>query len=233
MIQLFRHIRRSLINQNKMGKYFKYAIGEILLIVIGILIALGINNWNENRKAKNNEKALVKKLQEENNINLQTLSSDKDYRKELTQELEKFTDFLAEKNIEEHKQELLNYIFTILRSTSYTFSDTNLVNYLNTHNEEDSFLNQELITLLSYINDLEFISTKAVEYKLENIFTLMEDDVDFDYGKIHAYENLKSVKFRNRILLIANIEEEVTNTFDLALKQTKKVDSLFVKYLNN
>ena len=37
---------------NKFGKYFKYAIGEIILVVIGILIALQINNWNENRKNK-------------------------------------------------------------------------------------------------------------------------------------------------------------------------------------
>ena len=40
----------------KAGKYFKYAIGEILLVVIGILIALQINNWNENRKARISEK---------------------------------------------------------------------------------------------------------------------------------------------------------------------------------
>jgi hypothetical protein len=43
-------------NENKTGKYFKYAIGEIILVVIGILIALSINNWNENRKEKNYEK---------------------------------------------------------------------------------------------------------------------------------------------------------------------------------
>lgn len=52
MIKFFRHIRHSLINQNKMGKYFKYAVGEILLVVIGILIALSINNWNESQKAQ-------------------------------------------------------------------------------------------------------------------------------------------------------------------------------------
>ena len=50
MIKFFRHIRRSLILKNQMGKYLKYAIGEIILVVIGILIALQINNWNENNK---------------------------------------------------------------------------------------------------------------------------------------------------------------------------------------
>ena len=45
--------------ENKTGKYFKYAIGEIVLVVIGILIALQINNWNENRKLKLIEKAVI------------------------------------------------------------------------------------------------------------------------------------------------------------------------------
>lgn len=49
MIKIFRQIRRQFIGEGKTGKYFKYAIGEIVLVVIGILIALQINNWNENR----------------------------------------------------------------------------------------------------------------------------------------------------------------------------------------
>ena len=52
MIKFFRHIRQNLIIKNQTGKYFKYAIGEIILVVIGILIALSINNWNEQRKTK-------------------------------------------------------------------------------------------------------------------------------------------------------------------------------------
>lgn len=50
MIIFFRKIRQTLLTGNKTGKYFKYAIGEIILVVIGILIALQINNWNEERK---------------------------------------------------------------------------------------------------------------------------------------------------------------------------------------
>jgi hypothetical protein len=70
MINFFRQIRRSLINQNQMGKYFKYAIGEILLVMIGILLALQVNNWNEERKQSKLETVLLKQLQTEFNSNL-------------------------------------------------------------------------------------------------------------------------------------------------------------------
>jgi predicted transcriptional regulator len=52
MIKFFRKIRQNLLAEGKTGKYLTYAIGEIVLVVIGILIALSINNWNENRKEK-------------------------------------------------------------------------------------------------------------------------------------------------------------------------------------
>ncbi len=53
MIKFFRKIRQNLLSESKTGKYLKYAIGEIVLVVIGILIALSINNWNENKKNVN------------------------------------------------------------------------------------------------------------------------------------------------------------------------------------
>jgi hypothetical protein len=48
--------------ENKTGKYFKYAIGEIMLVVIGILIALQINNWNENRKSTQFENEILTQI---------------------------------------------------------------------------------------------------------------------------------------------------------------------------
>ncbi|MBO6794393.1 MAG: hypothetical protein JJ895_10820 [Balneolaceae bacterium] len=51
MIKFFRKIRQKLLNENKFSKYLIYAVGEIILVVIGILIALQINTWNENEKS--------------------------------------------------------------------------------------------------------------------------------------------------------------------------------------
>jgi hypothetical protein len=53
MIKFFRKIRQKTLTENKFGKYMTYAIGEIVLVVIGILIALQVNNWNEQRKLNN------------------------------------------------------------------------------------------------------------------------------------------------------------------------------------
>ena len=62
MIKFFRHIRKSLIQKNQMGKYFKYAIGEIVLVVIGILIALQVNDWNEQRKERVAERKILNEI---------------------------------------------------------------------------------------------------------------------------------------------------------------------------
>jgi hypothetical protein len=59
MIRFFRKIRQNLIKENKVGKYLLYAIGEIVLVVIGILIALQINTWNEDRKQSTSEDEFI------------------------------------------------------------------------------------------------------------------------------------------------------------------------------
>ncbi|MBT8323911.1 MAG: hypothetical protein KJO96_01335, partial [Winogradskyella sp.] len=64
MIKFFRHIRYKLMEQNKTGRYFKYAIGEIILVVIGILIALQINNWNQHRLNLKKERSMLFEIQE-------------------------------------------------------------------------------------------------------------------------------------------------------------------------
>lgn len=70
MIKLFKNIRKKLLQEGKTTNYLKYAIGEIVLVVIGILIALQINNWNEKRKINSQELITLGNI-------LQDLKSDK------------------------------------------------------------------------------------------------------------------------------------------------------------
>ncbi|WP_430468013.1 DUF6090 family protein [Winogradskyella ouciana] len=70
MIKFFRKIRYNLMAQSKTSKYFKYAVGEIVLVVIGILIALSINNWNEDRKAAEKSEILMQQVHKELAFNI-------------------------------------------------------------------------------------------------------------------------------------------------------------------
>lgn len=70
MIKFFRKIRQNLLFEGKTGRYLKYALGEIILVVIGILIALQINNWNETRKLKNQELKYLSGIKSDLNLNI-------------------------------------------------------------------------------------------------------------------------------------------------------------------
>jgi len=65
MIKFFRKIRQKMIKENRTSKYLLYAIGEIILVVIGILIALSINNWNQERILKIEEEGIVRNIHNE------------------------------------------------------------------------------------------------------------------------------------------------------------------------
>ena len=75
MIKLFKNIRRKLLTENRFNKYLLYAIGEIVLVVIGILIALQINTWSENRKIKTEEKKLITGLIQNIEDDIQSLTT--------------------------------------------------------------------------------------------------------------------------------------------------------------
>jgi hypothetical protein len=79
MIKFFRKIRQNLLMENKTSKYFKYAFGEILLVVIGILIALSINNWNENRLKQEQLMSVYERTLTDIENDIQELSTNLDY----------------------------------------------------------------------------------------------------------------------------------------------------------
>jgi hypothetical protein len=96
MIKFFRRIRQQLLTGNKFSKYLLYAIGEIVLVVIGILIALQINNWNEERIETNKEQAILHRLFKEFKSNQKQLLEKKDSRNDIIKKSSRLLSYYTE-----------------------------------------------------------------------------------------------------------------------------------------
>lgn len=99
MFRFFRTTRKSLIESDAMKKYLLYAIGEVLLVVLGILIALQINNWNETRKDKAAELVALIDLKEEFETNHHTLVDLLVGKKEKTQLWKEYLEIISNKKL--------------------------------------------------------------------------------------------------------------------------------------
>jgi Family of unknown function (DUF6090) len=90
MIKFFRNIRQKLLTENKFSKYLLYAIGEIVLVVIGILIALQINNWNETRKDQHELTSILQNITTDMRADLINIKDNLEYAKEENKRIKTF-----------------------------------------------------------------------------------------------------------------------------------------------
>jgi competence protein ComGC len=179
MIKFFRKIRYDLMEKNKTGKYFKYAIGEIVLVVIGILIALSINNWNEERKNILNESQLVKNIIEDLRLDSEHINQSLN---ELTNQLY-IIDHLIAKVLNSENE--LNYDSTELVRYSSDFRPITQQNHAESVSNLKNESNREL--LQNYF---------LMEDRVSDIFLEYEDII---HNQIRPYlrdvgmHNLKSL----------------------------------------
>jgi len=118
MINYFRKIRHNLIQKNKTSKYLKYAIGEIILVVIGILIALQINTWNQNRLERLNEQKIIKDLKVEFEANYKDLNKTLKQHQIGIEELREFQ--IITKSKDYHNPKLNSLMNSLLKWFSFT-----------------------------------------------------------------------------------------------------------------
>ena len=119
MINFFRKTRKKLADDNKPVKYFRYAIGEIVLVVIGILIALSINNWNEDRKKRLLEADYYCKLLEDLNQDVIEIKKQIDINQLRIDNSNKFISLLQRPSYTQ--SEVANAMLGAISKTTFTF----------------------------------------------------------------------------------------------------------------
>jgi hypothetical protein len=121
MPRFFNRIRKKLAKENKFFQYFRYAIGEILLVVIGILIALQIDNWNEWRKERVKEQEVLSELKENLQRNIEDLNDTMEQARRFNAS-RTITFSALENNLPYHDSLAVHFLFAGLTITKPTIS---------------------------------------------------------------------------------------------------------------
>ncbi|MCA0131333.1 DUF6090 family protein [Winogradskyella alexanderae] len=160
MIKLFNKIRKQLLIENKMGRYFKYAIGEIILVMIGILLALQVNNWNNNRMLKKEELKVMKSL-----------------HKEFSENLVKF-DFAYK--FHTNRKRLIETIMSVNPTELATDSLINLMQGVNGNYTFDPY--QGIYNSIINSGKIELISNDSLKSKIARIQDIVRDYQEEEIG---------------------------------------------------
>ncbi|RED44247.1 DUF6090 family protein [Seonamhaeicola aphaedonensis] len=186
MIKFFRKIRQKLLSENKFSRYLIYAIGEIVLVVVGILIALAINNWNINNANKKEEIYYLQKLK----LNLQQDTTHVRTKLRLIYRDLSMLDSLEIEIKNPLKTSFSNRLYTTTLLLQYGFSpQTSTFDNLKSTGKLNLINNQILVdSLFVYYNDLE----NSTKQKIESMETYGRNSIGpylmkFDEIAFHEY----------------------------------------------
>ncbi len=148
MIKFFRNIRKTLLEKGKTTSYLKYAIGEIVLVVIGILIALQINNWNQSRLSHIEEKNVLAALHNEFLENKKKLDSvtiiyESGFKANMI-----LMSLIGKSNEELQKYDLDSLFYDSLPDSQIVFSNNTVQNIVQT-GKLDIIENPEIVHLIN------------------------------------------------------------------------------------
>jgi len=234
MIKIFRNIRKQSLEKGSLQKYILYAIGEIILVVVGILIALSINNWNNNKFLKQTELKIYKNLKNQITKDRDLLIGIIEFNQTYYDQF-KFATQLIEKNDRAKIDTLVQIVPNI-----YRYSDVNIGSniYQNLVNSGDIKLlkNSAIIERVQGLEELYIYINRTEENHFMMILqfggTLLFDNINFSTNEIQSPDEIYSFKFQNRLLAFMVISEEKDEIYHRALNEIDAISELIENELN-
>jgi hypothetical protein len=200
MIKFFRHIRQRLLTENKFSKYLLYAIGEIALVMIGILLALQVNDWNENRFRRDLEKSTLKEIKESLDFDITMLQDQVETQTHYWKQIERLIQEL--KSNKEPSESIENLLIYPVRE--------NIVN-----------LNSSAFELLEN-RGIDLISNQSLKKEIVKHFKYDQQDI-IDRSKVWGEILLEFGRFFDA-LLDPIIDNELKTNYVLGAEKFKALD---------
>ncbi len=232
-MKLFRTIRQNLITEGKLKRYLLYAIGEILLVMIGISLAFQVNNWNDNRIKKNAEINYYKNIRNQIEDDKELIESQRDFNNHFMPQFK-----YAIEIIETNNRSNLDSLGHILRNlTQYSDFDRhgNIYETMVNSGEIKILRNldivnsiRELEEMYIYINRMESIHYDAM---MRYVALALNPVLKLSTGEIKKADAVFTYEFQNLIVILIQVMEEKDSTYDNALDQIKRVSQLIDKQL--
>ena len=204
MIKFFKKIRQNLLVENNIRKYLLYALGEILLVVIGISLAFQVSNWDNNRIKKNAEIRYYESVRDQITDDKENIQGQSDYNNRFMSQFK-----YANEIIENNDRSKLDTLGLIIRNlTQYsdfdkqgniyeTMVNSGQINLLQNHKIVNGI--RELEEMYIYINRMENIHYDAM---MNHTVIAINPILKFSTGEIKKPDDIFTYEFQNLVIII-------------------------------
>ena len=234
MIKIFRKIRNKLISENNFKKYSTYAIGEILLVMIGILLALQINNWNSKRIEKREEISSYKNIKRQFNDDKNAISGIIDYNN-LYYEQYKYANQVIEQNDQSKIDTLGKIALKLFKYSDYNRSSNVYQNLINS-GELKLLKNRGIIEQIQrleetyiYMNRMEKIHWEVI---MSGAHLDIHNSIKFSDRSVRKPGELFGIDFQNHFISMMGIMIEKDEIYHRAINEIEIITKLIDEELN-